>query len=96
MQDYRLFNIKDGRDPNRTPMQWNSGVGAGFTTLEAKDTWLPIHPNYVTINVQAQREQPRSTYKYFQSLTKLRKTKAFRDGDFELQVINTNVLAYTR
>lgn len=96
MQDYRLFTINDNREPNRTPMQWNSGVGAGFTTRNAAETWLPIHPNYVTINVQAQREQQRSTYKYFQSLTLIRKTKTFRDGSFNLNVINENVLAYTR
>jgi alpha-glucosidase len=96
MQDYRLFDIKDGRDPNRTPMQWNSGVGAGFTTRNAPDTWLPIHPNYVYINVQSQREQQRSTYKYFQTLTTIRKREAFREGSFELKVINENILAYSR
>lgn len=96
MQDYLLFEIKDNRDPNRTPMQWNNGVGAGFTSRQANETWLPIHPNYISINVQAQREQPRSTYKYFQSLTRLRKTKPLREGNFTLEVINTNVLAYTR
>lgn len=96
MHDYRLFDINDGRDPNRTPMQWNNGVGAGFTSRYANETWLPIHPNYVVINVQAQREQPRSAYKYFQSLTKLRKTQVFREGRFSLEVINENVLAFTR
>lgn len=96
MQDNRRFTINDSRDPNRTPMQWNSGVGAGFTTRNAEDTWLPIHPNYVSINVQAQREQIGSTYKYFQSLTTLRKTKAFREGSFNLRVISENVLAFTR
>lgn len=96
MQDYHLLKKTDDRDKNRTPMQWNSGVGAGFTTLQANETWLPIQPNYVAINVQAQREQPRSTYKYFQSLTRLRKTKALREGSFDLKVISTNVLAYTR
>lgn len=96
MQDYTRFAINDNRDPNRTPMQWNSGVGAGFTSRNADETWLPIHPNYVSINVQSQREQQRSAYKYLQSLTTLRKTKAFRDGSFNLKVINENVLAFTR
>jgi alpha-glucosidase len=96
MEDYKLFPHTDNRDPNRTPMQWNSGEGAGFTTMETDKTWLPINPNYVSINVQAQREAPQSTYKYFQSLTSLRKTSAFREGSFSLEVINDNVLAYTR
>lgn len=96
MQDYKQAFVNDNRDPNRTPMQWNSGTGAGFTSKNAEDTWLKIHPNYISINVQAQREAPKSTYKYFQSLTTLRKTTAFREGSFKLEVINENVLAYTR
>lgn len=96
MHDYRLFNFTDNRMPNRTPMQWNSGIGAGFTELNAPDTWLPTHPNYVAINVQAQRELQRGTYKYFQSLTTLRKRQAFREGSFEMKVISENVLAFTR
>jgi len=97
MQDYRKFTITDNREPNRTPMQWNSGVGAGFTKLDISETWLPIHPNHVVINVQAQREQERSTFKYFQSLTALRKLPTFRNGtNFDVQVISENVLAYSR
>ena len=96
MQDYKQAFVNDNRDPNRTPMQWNSGTGAGFTSKNAEETWLKIHPNYISINVQAQREASKSTYKYFQSLTTLRKTTAFREGSFKLEVINENVLAYTR
>lgn len=95
MQDYRDFEIVDSREPNRTPMQWSAGVGAGFTTDLSK-AWLPIHPNYLTINVEAQKAEAKGTYKYFQSLTALRKTSAFREGSFSLKVINENVLAYTR
>jgi glycosidase len=96
MFDNVNVNDSDSRNKNRTPMQWNAGVGAGFTTLQANMTWLPIHPNYEVINVQAQREQPRSTYKYFQSLTKLRRTKALREGGFDFKIVNDDVFAYTR
>ena len=37
-----------------------------------------------------------STYKYFQYLTALRTLKTFVDGDINLQIINENVLAYSR
>ena len=40
------------RDEVRTPMQWNTTNNAGFTTH--KNTWLPINPNYKTINVETQ------------------------------------------
>lgn len=95
MEDNKGFVVTDNRDPNRTPMQWNNGVGAGFTTLDASQTWLPINPNYVSINVEDQQQEG-STYKYLQSLTTLRKTKVFREGTFDLKVISENVLAYTR
>ncbi|XP_070505141.1 alpha-glucosidase-like [Chironomus tepperi] len=86
----------DSRNKNRTPMQWNGGNGAGFTTKRANETWLPIHPNYHTINLQSQREQEVSTYKYFQTLTKLRKGRVIRDGSFDFKIINDDVFGFTR
>lgn len=32
MTDYRGFEIKDSRDPNRTPMHWDTTDNAGFST----------------------------------------------------------------
>jgi len=37
-----------GRDPSRTPMQWDSTVFAGFSKHEP---WLPITPDHATRNV---------------------------------------------
>lgn len=86
----------DGRNKNRTPMQWTGGSGAGFTSRAYNDTWLPIHPNYPAVNLQLQREMPRSTYKHFQSLTALRKKRAFREGSYHDEVINEHVFAHAR
>lgn len=96
MHDYLNFVQKDHRDKNRTPMQWDSSYAGGFTTKDMSETWLPIHPNYVSINVETQKTQATSTYNYFKSVTSLRKEKAFAEGNFNLQVINEWVLAYTR
>src|SRR5581483_1078905 len=37
-----------GRDPQRTPMQWDSSPNAGFTTVIP---WLPLAPDHTSRNV---------------------------------------------
>jgi len=54
LQDPARFHSK-GRDPERTPMQWEAGPGRGFSTAEP---WLPYGPP--EINVAAQSDAPDS------------------------------------
>lgn len=96
MQDNVNVPAWDGRNKNRTPMQWTGGNGAGFTSLQANETWLPIHPNYPAINLQSQRERDDSTYKYYQTLTALRKERAIREGSYRAEAISEHVFAYAR
>ena len=44
-----------GRDPERTPMQWDAAPNAGFTTGEP---WLPLAADADAVNVAAQRDDP--------------------------------------
>lgn len=57
------------RDNARTPMQWDDGRHAGFTT---GTPWLPVNPNHVTINAAAQRDDPDSVFHHYRRLIDLR------------------------
>src|SRR5919198_758685 len=59
-----------GRDPERTPMQWDSSPNAGFTT---GTPWLPIAADYQTVNVAVERDDPASMLTLYRRLIALRR-----------------------
>jgi alpha-glucosidase len=63
----------EGRDPERAPMQWAPGPGAGFTT---GDPWLPIGSEADRVNVAAQRDDPASMLGLYRRLIWYRKGSA--------------------
>ena len=70
------------RDNARTPMQWDDGPNAGFTTGKP---WIDVNPNYRGLNVRADRNAEKSVFRYYQQLINLRHgSKAVSLGDFEL------------
>jgi oligo-1,6-glucosidase len=70
------------RDNARTPMQWTSEAGAGFSS---GTPWIPVNPNHVWLNAAAQTADPRSVYHYYRRLIALRRTDpVLTDGDFAL------------
>jgi len=62
-----------GRDPNRTPMQWSDETWSGFSPPQANQTWLPIADDFQQINVHNQQNDPDSILSYYQNLLKIRK-----------------------
>ncbi len=63
-------NTDLGRDPERTPMQWDGTTHAGFTTGEP---WLPVADNYKMVNVAAQSADEHSTLNFYKQLLRLRR-----------------------
>jgi alpha-glucosidase len=61
-----------GRDPERTPMQWDGTLNAGFT--QADEPWLPISPDYVDQNVESEREDTHSMLTLHRRLLHLRQS----------------------
>jgi oligo-1,6-glucosidase len=73
---------RTSRDNARTPMQWSAAPHAGFTTGMP---WLPANPNHRWLNVEAQREDPRSVLTYYKALVTLRHTEpVLVEGDFTM------------
>lgn len=61
-----------------------------------KKPWLPVHPNYVELNVALQKDFQRSTLKFYEQLVELRKRNTFAHGTFKSSILNENVFAYVR
>jgi len=70
----------DGRDPERTPVQWDGSPGAGFSDGRP---WLPVAPGAARVNVAAQRDDPASMLSLFRRLIWYRKgSPALHGGDY--------------
>lgn len=86
---------KRSRDNARTPMPWNDGVNAGFTTGKP---WLKLAYHYQTINVQNNLDDENSIYHFYQKVLKLRKDyDVLIEGKYELLLENDkHIFSYQR
>ena len=85
---------KLSRDPSRTPLPWQAGPGAGFTTGEP---WLPIGTDAELRNVAAQRADPGSLLHFYRAALALRKaTPALQRGAYKARRAPRGVFAFER
>ncbi len=84
-----------GRDGERTPMQWNDGSNAGFTT---GNPWLSVPSTATTVNVKAEEGDSDSLLNWYRMLIHLKKTNpALQHGsNTMLDTTNTKVLSWMR
>jgi alpha-glucosidase len=84
-----------GRDPERSPMQWERGPNAGFTTGQP---WLPIAPDYTQYNVAVERDDPASMLTLVRALLALRRASpALNVGRYRaVPTATPDVFAYLR
>ncbi|MDX1665692.1 MAG: alpha-glucosidase [Saprospiraceae bacterium] len=61
---------RQGRDNQRTPMQWDDGEHAGFTD---GTPWIKVNPNHKEINVKDALADPDSIFYYYRKMLDLRK-----------------------
>ncbi len=86
---------KSSRDSARSPMQWSAEKNAGFSTGVP---WFFVNPNYSSINVAQQEEDPDSILNFYRKLLKFRKeTPAALWGDYrELMPGHKKLYVYER
>jgi maltose alpha-D-glucosyltransferase/alpha-amylase len=90
------------RNGVRTPMQWNGGWNAGFSTADPERLYSPLISNpvygYQAINVDSQRRSAHSLLSWTRSVIQTRNAfKVFSRGSIEfLNPSNHRVLAYVR
>jgi alpha-glucosidase len=83
-----------GRDPVRTPMQWDASAHAGFS---AADPWLPLSADFATVNVAAQSVSRGSLLSLYRALLALRRAEpALSHGEYAPFVAPSQALAYER
>ena len=85
-----------GRDPERTPMQWDASPNAGFTS---GTPWLPLSPDVSACNVETLAREPHSILSLYRRLIALRREHAaLRIGSYlPLAVTGSDdVLGYMR
>jgi alpha-glucosidase len=91
----KYWPLLKGRDPGRTPMQWDASPHGGFSAVEP---WLPVHSNHRVVNVEKQAKDPASLLTFYRELIWLRKkTPALCQGTYRSLVSGAkDYLAYLR
>ena len=93
-----------GRDPERTPMQWDSTPNAGFAPTGIT-TWLPLADDYPQRNVAGQERESNSMLNLYRELANLRREEpSLSVGDYvsvetvtsTSSVTVTDIFAYQR
>jgi alpha-glucosidase len=83
-----------GRDPERTPMQWDTSPFAGFSTVEP---WLPLAPDWEVTNVAVQKQEAGSMLSLVHALLALRRREpALATGSYRTLAVEGDVLVYAR
>jgi alpha-glucosidase len=86
--------IGAGRDPVRTPMQWDRSPHAGFS---ATRPWLPLADNWTEQNVESLDLQPFSILSLYKRLLALRRNcEALRLGRYETLTCRDDVFGFAR
>ncbi len=90
----RFDSVTGGRDPERTPMRWDTTPTAGFTSGEP---WLPIGGDVASINVATATAEAGSILELYRRLIALRRSEpALTIGQWAPISADDGLLVYER
>ncbi|XP_076600020.1 amino acid transporter heavy chain SLC3A1 [Chaetodon auriga] len=90
------YNASASRDPQRSPMQWSADMNAGFNN-KTNITWLPVHPDYRSVNVEVQKKDEGSVLAQYRFLNTLRQSEyPLYRGWFCYVHADSSIFAYLR
>ena len=94
-EDMMRWFARISRDNARTPMQWDSGPNAGFTT---GTPWIKVNGNYPDVNAADEMKDPDSVFNYYKKLIALRHEHLIIVYGSYIPMLNddANVYAYRR
>ncbi len=93
-QELNMPGIGLGRDPVRTPMQWDSSQYGGFSS---SDPWLPLSKDYKVFNVEQEIQEDTSFLSLYKDLITLRKKEpALSIGKYEPIDLQDDLIVYRR
>ncbi len=93
---FKMTDLQN-RDNERTPMQWNDRINAGFNKGWAP--WLKVNNNYLdqNINVEYEQNDKESIFNFYKNLIKYRNSSdVLKYGEFKKLNSNKNVAKFIR
>jgi alpha-glucosidase len=92
--EHRMPGLGLGRDGARTPMQWDSGPSAGFSSAQS---WLPLADDFATENVANQKRDKMSILNLYRRLISLRRSRqALQVGSYRPILARAELLLFVR
>ncbi|KAK9870027.1 hypothetical protein WA026_006122 [Henosepilachna vigintioctopunctata] len=86
---------KVGRDFERTPLQWDNTINAGFN--QGAKPWLPVSEKYHKLNLANQLEEGNvSYYQNYKALIKKRQERPARFGSTDIWALSSDTVVLKR
>jgi len=91
----RSGKLSTSRDPERSPMQWNADLNAGFSEVKP---WLPVATDYKEKNIETETKDPNSLLNLYKTIIHYRNNSdVLKIGAYKsLQTQSPNVFSYVR